>query len=162
MPGGGAVYIFGGTGTFVPYRAAFEETGLHLSSVIVWDKGSMVLTGKDYHSQYELIFYGWVDGKRHSFFGGRSQTDIWTASCDPARDYQHPTQKPLALLERAIENSSRPGQTVLDPFLGSGTAIVACERTGRRCLAIEIDPRFCEVALRRWEAFTGSKAKKVQ
>lgn len=162
MPGGGAVYVFGGVGTFVPYSAAFEEAGLHVSSVIVWDKGSLVLTRKDYHSQYELLFYAWVDGKPHSFFGGRSQTDIWTASRDPARDYQHPTQKPLALVERAVENSSRPGQTVLDPFVGSGTAIVACERTGRRCLAMEIDSRFCEVALRRWEAFTGSRAKKVQ
>ena len=155
------MYVFGGTGTFVPYDQAFKAAGLHLSSVIVWDKGSLVLTRKDYHSQYELIFYGWVDGKGHPFHGGRSQTDIWTVSRDHPREYLHPTQKPVELLERAIENSSRSGQTLLDPFLGSGTAIIAAERTGRRCLAMEIDPRFAEVALRRWEAFTGKKAEKV-
>jgi DNA modification methylase len=161
MPRGGAVYVFGGTGTFVHYDQAFGAAGLHLSSVIVWDKGSMVLTRKDYHSQYELLFYGWVDGKPHAFYGGRGQTDIWTASRDRPREYLHPTQKPAELVERAIENSSRPGQTVLDPFVGSGTAIIAAERTGRRCLAMEIDPRFAEVALRRWEAFTGKAARKL-
>jgi DNA modification methylase len=161
LPRGGAMYVFGGTGTFVPYNQAFKIAGLHLSSVIVWDKGSLVLTRKDYHSQYELIFYGWVDGKPHAFHGGRSQTDIWAVSRDHPQEYLHPTQKPVELMERAIENSSQPGQTVLDPFVGSGTATIAAERTGRRCLAMEIDPRFAEVALRRWEAFTGKKAEKV-
>jgi DNA modification methylase len=161
LPRGGAVYVFGGTGTFVHYDHAFKAAGLHLSSVIVWDKGSLVLTRKDYHSQFELLFYSWVDGKPHPFHGGRSQTDIWAVSRDNAREYQHPTQKPVDLVERAIENSSRPGQTVLDPFVGSGTAVIAAERTGRRCLAMEIDPRFAEVALRRWEAFTGKAARKV-
>lgn len=161
LPDGGAVYVFGGTGTFVHYDSAFKAAGLHLSSVIVWDKGSLVLTRKDYHSQYELIFYGWVEGKPHAFYGGRSQTDIWAATRDHPRDYLHPTQKPVEIMERAIENSSRPGQTLLDPFVGSGTAIVAAERTGRRCLAMEIDPRFAEVSLRRWEAFSRKKARKV-
>jgi DNA modification methylase len=161
LPSGGAVYVFGGTGTFVHYDQAFRAVGLHLSSVIVWDKGSLVLTRKDYHSQYELIFYGWVEGKPHPFYGGRGQADIWTASRDRPQEYLHPTQKPVELVERAIENSSRPGQTILDPFLGSGTAIIAAERTGRRCLAMEIDPRFAEVALRRWEAFTGKAARKL-
>ena len=155
----GAWYIFGGTGTFVQYSQAFDAAGLHLSSVIVWDKGSMVLTRKDFHSQYELLFYGWADGKPHSFFGGRSQTDIWTASRDTERERQHPTQKPIELIERTVENSSRPGQTVLDPFVGSGTAIIACERKGRRCLAMEIDPRFCEVTIRRWEPLSSSASR---
>lgn len=159
---GGAWYIFGGTGTFVQYSQAFDAAGLHLSSVIIWDKGSMVLTRKDFHSQYELLFYGWLDGKPHSFFGGRSQTDIWTASRDHAGEYWHPTQKPVELIERAVENSSRPGETILDPFVGSGTAIIACQRTGRRCLAMEIDPRFAEVAIQRWENFTGRKARRVR
>ena len=158
---GGAVYVFGGTGTFLPYEQAFQTAGFHLSSVIVWDKGSLVLTRKNYHSQYELIFYGWLAGKPHAFYGGRSQTDIWSASRDRGRDYQHPTQKPVELVARAIENSSRPGQTVLDPFVGSGTTFIAAERSGRRCLAMEVDPRFCEVAIARWESFSGKKARKV-
>jgi DNA modification methylase len=161
LAGGGAVYVFGGVGTCVAYTAAFEAAGLHLSSVIVWDKGSLVLTRKDYHSEYELIYYGWRADKPHAFYGGRSQTDIWRVQRDSPRTYQHPTQKPVELMERCIENSSRPGQTVLDPCVGSGTTIIAAERTGRRCLAMDIDPRFAEVALRRWESFTGRKARKV-
>ena len=161
LAGGGAVYIFGGVSTYVPYTTAFETAGLHRSSVIVWDKGSLVLTRKDYHSQYELIYYGWRADKPHAFYGGRSQTDIWRVQRDAPATYQHPTQKPVELMERCIENSSRPGHTVLDPCVGSGTTIIAAERTGRRCLAMDIDPRFAEVALRRWEAFTGRKARKV-
>jgi len=161
LAGGGAVYIFGGVSTYVPYTAAFEAAGVHRSSVIVWDKGSLVLTRKDYHSQYELIYYGWRADKPHAFYGGRSQTDIWRVQRDAPATYQHPTQKPVELMERCIENSSRPGHTVLDPCVGSGTTIIAAERTGRRCLAMDIDPRFAEVALRRWESFTGRKARRV-
>jgi len=76
MPDGGVLYLFGGTGTFVPYTQAFESVGIHMSSVIIWDKGSMVLTRKDFHSQYEMLFYGWVTDKPHRYYGGRAQTDI--------------------------------------------------------------------------------------
>jgi DNA modification methylase len=161
MPEGGALYLFGGTSTFVPYARAFETTGIHLSSVIVWDKGSLVLTRKDYHSQYELIFYGWVADKPHGYYGGRKQTDIWCVPRENGKTYEHPTQKPLELIERAIENGSQAGELVLDMFAGSGTSVIASERTGRRCLAMEIDPRFCEVIVRRWEAFTGEIASRV-
>ncbi len=161
MPDGGVLYLFGGTGTFVPYTQAFETVGIHMSSVIIWDKGSMVLTRKDYHSQYEMIFYGWLTDRPHRYYGGRAQTDIWCVPREDRRAYDHPTQKPVELVERAIENSSLAGETVLDMCVGSGTTVIAAERTGRRCLAMEVDPRFCEVVVRRWEAFTGRKAKKV-
>ena len=160
LPNGGAVYVCGGVSTFAPYVHAFEAAGLHLSSVIVWDKGSLSLTRKDYHSQYELIFYGWPEGKPHYYGGGRSQSDVWVVHRENSRTYLHPTQKPVELVQRAIQNSSRPGQTVLDAFLGSGTTAIACEKSGRRCLGVEIDPLYCEVALARWEALTGERARR--
>jgi DNA modification methylase len=160
LPSGGAVYVCGGVSTFPPYVHAFEAAGLHLSSVIVWDKGSLALTRKDYHSHYELIFYGWPEGKGHKWFGDRTQTDVWVVHRENARTYLHPTQKPVELVQRAIQNSSRLGQPVLDIFLGSGTTVIACEKSGRRCLGLEIDPLFCQVALARWEAYTGERARR--
>ena len=95
------------------------------------------------------------------YYGGRAQTDIWCVPREDRHAYEHTPQKPVELIERAIENSSQAGETVLDMCVGSGTTVIAAERTGRRCLAMEIDPRFCEVVIRRWEALTGRKAKKV-
>lgn len=162
LPNGGDLYVCGGVSTFVPYVHAFEAADLHLSSVIIWDKGSLTLTRKSYHSQYEMIFYGWPEGKPHQWFGGRTQTDVWVVQREDARTYLHPTQKPVELVQRATQNSSRPGQTVLDVFLGSGTTMIACEKSGRRCAAIEIDPLYCEVALTRWEALTGERARRAE
>ena len=162
LPSGGAVYVCGGVSTFPPYVHAFEAAGLHLSSVIVWDKGSLALTRKDYHSQYELIFYGWPEGKPHYFGGGRSQSDVWLVERENPHSYVHHTQKPVELVQRAVENSSRPSQTVLDVFLGSGTTVIACEKSGRRCLGMEIDPLYCEVALARWETVTGERARRAE
>ena len=162
LPNGGGTYICGGVSTVVPYVQAFEAAGLHLSSAIVWDKGSFGLTRKNYHSQYELIFYCWPEGKPHKFYGGRRQSDVWLVERENPHSYLDPTQRPVELAQRAIENSSRPSQTVLDVFLGSGTTVIACEKSGRRCLGMEIDPLLCEVALARWEAFTGERARKAE
>ena len=162
LPNGGAVYICGGVSTFVPYMSAFEAAQLHLSSVIVWDKGSLTFSRKDYHPQHEFVFYCWPEGKPHQFFGDRTHTDVWVVHREDARTYLHPTQKPVELVRRAVQNSSRPGQTVLDTFVGSGTTIIACEKAGRRCLGMEIDPLFCEVALARWEALTGERARRAE
>jgi DNA modification methylase len=161
LPGGGAVYVCGAVSTFVPYVHAFEAADLRLSSVIVWDKTSLTLSMKDYHPQYELVFYGWPQGKPHYFGGGRSQSDIWEIHREDGHSYLHPTQKPVELVQRAIQNSARPGQTVLDVFLGSGTTVIACEKSGRRCLGLEIDPLFCEVALARWERLTRERARRA-
>lgn len=162
LPDGGAVYVCGGMSTFVPYVHAFEAADLSVSSVIVWDKARLALTRKDYHSQYELIFYGWPKGKPHHFFGGRTQTDVWTVHREDPRTYLHPTQKPVELVRRAIRNSCGRGGTVLDVFLGSGTTLIACEESGRRCLGMEIDPLYCEVALARWETRTGERARRAE
>jgi DNA modification methylase len=161
MPQGGPLYVCGGTSTFSAYERAFLAGGIHLSSVIVWDKGSLTLTRKDYHSQYELVFYGWLQGKQHGFYGGRSQTDIWQARREQPGAYVHPTTKPVELVERALANSCQAGETVLDPFLGSGSTLIAAERSARRCLGVEIDPRWCEVVIQRYEAFSGEVAEKL-
>lgn len=161
LPSGGAVYICGATPTIPAYFHAFAAADLHFSSLIVWDKGSLTLSRKDYHPQFELIWYGWPQGKPHCFRGGRAQTDIWLVHREDGRSYLHPTQKPVELVRRAILNSSRPGRTVLDTFVGSGTTLIACEKSDRRCLGMDIDPHFCEVAIARWEAVTGGPARRA-
>ena len=103
------------------------------------------------------VWYGWPDGSQRHWAGGRDQGDVWPIP-RPAASPLHPTQKPLALVERAITNSSPPGATVLDPFCGTGTTLIACERSGRRGVGVEIDPRYVAATIARWEAFTGAAA----
>lgn len=155
---GTAFYICAG-GPIVPllYRL-FRQTCGRDPTIIVWGKESFSLSRRDYHPQLEFIFYGWK-GKKHYWCGDRRQGDLWLESREPTSTYCHPTQKPLALVERALKNSSRKDDLVLDPFLGSGTTLVAAERLGRRCYAIELDPYYVDVAVSRWEAFTGEKAR---
>ena len=138
--------------------SALRGAGFHWSSTIIWVKQRFVLGHSQYHRRYEPIWYGWRGGSRSSFRGGRAEDDVWEHD-RPQRSLEHPTMKPVALVERAIENSSRAGDVVLDPFLGSGTAVIAAERLGRRCFAIEIEPRYVDVTVRRWEECTGRKAE---
>jgi DNA modification methylase len=127
---------------------------------ICWVKDAFVLGRQDYHWQHELLFYGWAPGARHTWLGGRDQSTVWQFA-RPRRSPEHPTQKPVALVERALRNSSRPGAAVLDPFLGSGTTLIACERLDRRGFGVELDPRYAQVAIERWEALTGEEAQRV-
>ena len=106
----------------------------------------------------EPILYGWREGIKHQWCGDRNQGDVWHVE-KPIASPLHPTMKPLALVERAIENSSKLGGKVLDLFLGSGSTLIACERTGRTCYGIELDPLYVDIAIARWEAFTGEKAR---
>lgn len=115
---------------------------------------------QDYHHRHETILYGWRSGAAHYFNGGRKQDTVWEIP-RPKRSEQHPTMKPVELVERAIENSSRPGEIVYDPFAGSGTTIIAAEQLRRRVRAMDIDPRYVAVAIERWENFTGQKAEKA-
>ena len=126
----------------------------HWSDTIVWAKDRFVLGRADYQRQYEPIWYGWPQGRQRHWDGGRDQGDVWTIP-RPSVSPLHPTQKPLALVERAITNSSRPGDWILDPFCGSGTTLIACERTGRRGIGIEIDPRYVAATIARWETVHG-------
>ena len=136
---------------------ALAEAGAHWSDTIIWAKDRFTLGRADYQHQYEPIWYGWPDGSQRHWAGGRDQGDVWQIP-RPDASPLHPTQKPLELVERAIENSSTPGDTVLDPFCGAGTTLIACERTGRRGVGVEIDPRYVAATIARWEAFTGTAA----
>lgn len=126
---------------------------------LIWVKDSLVLGRCDYHYKHEPILYGWKQEGTHEFFGDRTNTS--TLECPrPRSNDLHPTMKPVELLERLINNSTRPDGRVLDSCLGSGSTLIACEKTGRRCFGMEIDPAYCDVAIARWEAFTGLKAMK--
>lgn len=140
-------------------RVLAEEAG-HWSDTIIWRKDRFVLGRADYQRAYEPIWFGWREGASHHWCGDRDQDDVWEIS-RPSDAPLHPTMKPLALMQRAIANSSKPGDLVLDLFAGSGSTLIACERTGRRCAALELDPRYADVVLARWERFSGQTAERV-
>jgi len=129
---------------------AMREAGYHWSSTVIWAKDSMVLSRKDYHTQYEPIWYGWREGeKRLCPLQDRQQTDLWQID-RPKKSDDHPTMKPIALAGRAIGNSSHRGDVVLDLFGGSGTTLLAAEQTERVCHMMELDPKFADVIVRRY------------
>lgn len=131
----------------------------HWSSTIIWNKNSLVLSRKDYHTKYEPIWYGWKDGaSRLMPLEDRKQSDVWDID-RPTKSELHPTTKPIALLETAINNSSKPANIVLDLFGGSGSTMIASEKIGRHARLMELDPKYCDVIVKRWEDFTGEKAE---
>jgi DNA modification methylase len=152
---GGACYVMAPAGPGqLAFLLAIDDAGLTVHQILVWVKDRFVLGHSDYHYRHEPIVYGWREGGRHLFRGDRTQDSVWEIA-RPARSEQHPTIKPIELVERAIRNSSMPGEAVYDPFAGSGTALVAAERLGRHCYAMEIDPRYAQVAIERWRTFSG-------
>jgi DNA modification methylase len=124
---------------------------------LIWRKDVLVLGRSDYHYQHEPIFYGWKEGAAHTWNGDRKQTTLLEFD-RPKRSADHPTMKPVELVEYCISNSSNPDDLIADPFGGSGTTLLAAERLGRASALIELDPRYCDVIVRRWEQFTGQKA----
>jgi DNA modification methylase len=153
----GAIYVCMSTKEWPLVSRVLAEAGAHWSDTIVWAKDRFVLGRADYQRQYEPIWYGWREGVKRQWHGGRDQGDVWRIE-RPAASDAHPTQKPLELVERAVNNSSVQGDVVLDLFLGSGSTLIACERTGRVCFGTEIDAHYASVILARWEAFTGKRA----
>jgi site-specific DNA-methyltransferase (adenine-specific) len=138
-------------------RGALTEAGWLFKQAIVWVKDSFVMGRQDYHWRHEPILYGWKPGAAHRWWADRTQDTVWEIP-RPKRSEEHPTMKPVDLVARALKNSSRAGDIVLDTFGGSGSTLVACEREGRVCRMAEIDPRYCDVIVSRWEQFTGQKA----
>jgi DNA modification methylase len=136
-----------------------REVGFHWSSTVIWAKDRLVLSRKDYHTQYEPIWYGWnADAARLAIVEDRKQSDLWEIQ-RPGRSELHPTMKPIELVQKSIVNSSKPGNIVLDSFGGSGSTLIACEQTNRKCRMVELDPQYCDVILARWEKFTGKTAE---
>jgi len=155
---GRSFYIWGGYANIGNYPPALKECELYFSQGIVWDKEWPVLTRKDFMGAFEICFYGWREGAGHEFFGPNNATDLWHIKKIPPPKMVHLTEKPVELAVRAIEYSSRPGENVLDLFGGSGSTLIACEKTGRRCFMMELDPPYADVIVQRYEQFTGKKA----
>lgn len=154
---GGILYMAMSAQEWGVIMQALTESGFHWSSTIIWAKDTFVVSRKDYHTQYEPIWYGWKDdAARVCIVDDRKQSDLWQIP-RPKRSDEHPTMKPVELVERAIRNSSKPGDIVFEPFAGSGTDIIACERSGRKCMAIELEPKYVAVAIQRWVDVTGGE-----
>ena len=134
---------------------AMHEAGYHWSSTIIWAKDSLVLSRKDYHTQYEPIWYGWLNSKRLCPLEDRTQSDLWQFP-RPKVSPEHPTMKPAALVARALMNSSQEGDIILDLFGGSGTTLIASQQTGRKAHLMELDPKYCDVIIKRYAEFVGT------
>lgn len=136
---------------FLDFANPFNEV-FYLSSILVWSKNTLVMGHSDYQFQHESILYGWLKDSTHKFYGDRRQTSVWQID-KPSRSSDHPTMKPIALVVKAIENSSIEDDIVLDLFLGSGSTLIACEQTNRICYGMEIDPRYVDVIRKRYAKF---------
>lgn len=183
---GAAIYVFHSDARRIQFEGALLRVGWHVHQTLVWIKQQFVLGMLDYHPQHEPILYGWKPAKRHAWYGGRKraalvadeQPDFERMERDqlvelleaiygattvvredrPQRSEDHPTMKPVGLLSRLIVNSTKKGGIVYDPFLGSGSTLIACERQGRVCYGVELDPIYCDVIRTRWESLTGQTA----
>ncbi len=153
----GPLYLCMSSGELHRLFAAFTGAGGHWSTFIIWSKDQFTLGRSDYQRQYEPILYGWPEGHRHYWCGDRDQGDVWSVA-RPRRNDLHPTMKPVELVERAIGNSSRKGDVVLDGFAGSGSTVIACENADRHARAVELEPRYVDVIVKRWQAYTGGAA----
>lgn len=188
---GAAIYICHADMESVNFINAFKAAGFHLAQRLIWNKNILVIGRNDYHWKHEPILYGWKPGAAHYFTDSRAETTVIEDKPDinkmsrtelkdyikqlleqgppatvinadkPLRNAEHPTMKPVKLMAYFIRNSSRPGETVLDVFAGSGSTLIAAEQTGRTCYAAELDARYCDVIIKRWENLTGEKAVRI-
>ena len=150
-------YVFMGGQKLHHLRTAFDKSNLKFSQYLIWNKNNHVLGRNDYYPKHEFICYGWKN--KHKFYGSSSTTVLDFDK--PLKSDLHPTMKPVALLEKLINDGSLPNQNVYEPFLGSGSTLIACEKTNRKCLGIELEPHYLQVIINRWEDFTGLKAEKI-
>jgi len=157
---GAPIYVCHADSEGLSFRTAFKEAGWDLKQCIIWVKQHFVMGRQDYQWQHEPILYGWKPGAAHKFYGDRKQTTVWQID-RPMANREHPTMKPIALCAQAIKNSSKSGDIVLDLFGGSGSTLIACEQLNRTCYMMEIDPKYCDVIVKRWENLTGQKAERV-
>jgi DNA modification methylase len=155
---GAAKYVCFPWRTYAEFESALDQVGMTVSACIVWDKKSIGLGNANYRPQHEFIFYS----KGDSWHGDKSQSDVWYNSRGATGAYVHPTQKPVELVEKAISNSSKGQDIVIDVFGGSGSTLIACEKTSRDCRMMELDPKYCDVIILRWQEFTGHKATHEQ
>lgn len=186
---GGPIYVCHADGSSVAFRNSMTKAGWLLKQVLIWVKDSLVLSRQDYNWQHEPIIYGWKPGAAHAWYGPFTNTtvldtpmeeltklkkeelvDILTKGFStstivrekrPRRNDLHPTMKPIGLIAKLLKNSCVAGDRVLDPFAGSGSTLITCEQLGLKAAVVELDPRYCDVIIKRWENFTGKKAELV-
>lgn len=157
---GGGFYIWFASREHCNFETALNDSGLEVRQELIWKKNSMVLGRQDYQWKHEPCLYGWKDGASHNWYSDRCQTTILEFD-KPTRSADHPTMKPVELFAYQIKNSTKKGETVLDLFGGSGTTIIACEQTGRTAYCMELDPKYCDVIIKRYENLTGDTAVKI-
>ena len=153
-----SIYVFHADTEGLNFRRAFADAGFYLSGCCIWKKQSLVLGRSPYQWQHEPVLYGWKKGGKHQWYTGRKETTIWEFD-KPKKNADHPTMKPIPLLAYPIMNSSMSNTLVVDPFGGSGSTLIACEQTDRSCNTIELDPKFCDVIVKRYIEQVGSSEK---
>jgi len=157
MKAGAVFYIWHADSEGYNFRGACQDAGWKVRQCLIWKKSSLVMGRQDYHWRHELCLYGWKEGAGHLWSADRKQTTILEFD-KPARNGEHPTMKPVALFEYQMLNNTKGGDIVLDSFGGSGTTLIAAEKNGRFSRVMELDPKYCDVIVKRWQEFTGKQA----
>lgn len=160
MKSGAVFYIWHADSEGYNFRGAAQDAGWKVRQCLIWKKSSMVMGRQDYHWKHEPCLYGWKEGAGHLWAADRKQTTILEFD-KPTRNGEHPTMKPVALFEYQLLNNTKGGDIVLDSFGGSGTTLIAAEKNGRVARVMELDPKYCDVIVKRWEEFTGKKAELI-
>lgn len=158
---GAAMYVSHADSEGYNFRGAMRDAGWLVKQCLIWKKSSLVMGRQDYQWIHEPILYGWKPGASHSWYGDRKQTTVLEFQ-KPSRNAEHPTMKPVDLVHYCLENSCAPAGAVLDLFGGSGTTLIACEKSARTCYTAELDPGYCDVIVARWEKYTGLKAQLIR
>lgn len=161
MKAGAAFYIWHADSEGYNFRGACVDVGWKVRECLIWSKDVFVLGRQDYQWQHEPCLYGWNEGAGHAWYSDRKQTTVLHFD-RPKRSEEHPTMKPVPLFDYLIRNSTKEGDIVLDTFGGSGTTIMACEQNGRKGYCMELDPKYVDVIIDRWEKFTGNRAVKLE
>lgn len=160
MKPGAVFYIWHADSEGLNFRAACAAAGFTVRQCLIWNKNSMVIGRQDYQWKHEPCLYGWKEGAGHLWASDRKQTTVLNFD-RPTRNKEHPTMKPVKLFDYQIQNNTKGGDCVLDLFGGSGTTLIACEQNGRNAYVMELDPKYCDVIIHRWEKLTGEKAKRI-
>ena len=187
---GAGMYVFHSSSSQAQFEYALEKAGMDVKNQLIWNKPAAALGWGDYRWKHEPFFYCAVKGKKVQFYGDRKhstvwdfqkteaqlfawaqkmkraeeqgKTTVWSIARDRVGEYVHPTQKPVELIVYALRNSSKSGDLVLDLFMGSGSTLIAAEKSERTCFGLELDPKYVDVIIKRWEDYTGEKAEKIK
>ncbi len=159
---GGSIYVFHSEamGNDIIFRTTFQDAGFYNAQIIIWKKDIFAFGRQDYHWSHEPIIYGWKKGGSHKFYGEKNQSTVW--DCDrPKRSAEHPTMKPVDLITKALENSSKAGDIVFEPFLGSGSTLIGAEKMERICFGTELSPQYVDVVVTRWIKWMQENDRKI-